>query len=113
MTKITNKLKSVRVVSVALAIFMLFVVFECGKQVVRIYNLNEQKAALTANYEAELERTAELTAQKELLNDPTYMERLARENLLMIREGEYLVVQAEENDDVVDYAGGSTFEDVH
>ena len=112
MGRIIEKIKSIRVVSVALIIFMIFVVLACGKQAVRIMNLNEQRTALQLTYQEELNRGTQLAEQRELLNDPTYMERLARNNLLMIRDGEYLVVPAEENDDVVDY-DNSTPNDVH
>jgi len=112
MGRIINKIKSVRVVSVALIIFMVFVVLACGKQAVRIMNLSEQRAALEVTYQEELDRGTQLAEQRELLNDPTYMERLARKNLLMIRDGEYLVVPAEENDDVVNF-DNTTPNDVH
>ncbi|MGI5824619.1 MAG: FtsB family cell division protein [Bacillota bacterium] len=113
--KAKNKKKKFRFFAVFLVLFMAFMVYKCCGQVYEINKLNAQKSDLEGTY-AEIQDTKEeLEKQKALLNDDTYLERLARENLLMVRDGEYLVVPYEENSEVIEYDGseGAENEDVH
>jgi cell division protein FtsB len=113
--KSKNKKKKFRFFAVFLVFFMAFMVYKCCGQVYEIHKLNSQKSDLEGTYAQIQEDKESLEEQKALLNDDTYLERLARENLLMVREGEYLVVPYEENDEVVEYDGveGEINEDVH
>ena len=110
------KIKKVRVFRVFLVFFAAFMVYQCSGQVVEIMQLNAQKTDLEMAYADIQTEKSQLEEQKELLNDDTYLERLARENLLMVREGEYLLMPYEENSEVVEQdsaEAGTAAEDVH
>lgn len=98
-----HKKRRFRYLPVFLVVFAVFMVYQCIGQIVEINDLKTQQAELEGEYASIMEEREDLQAQKDLLNDETYLERLARENLLMIRDGEYLIVPYEENDEVVDY----------
>lgn len=96
------KIKKIRVFRVFLVLFAAFMVYQCGGQVVEIMQLSAQKEDLEVAYADTQTEKTQLEEQKALLNDDTYLERLARENLLMVREGEYLLMPYEENNEVVE-----------
>lgn len=110
-----RKKRKFRFFAVFVVVFLFVMVFKCAGQIVEINSLNAQRADLEGNYAELMDQQDKLEEQKALLNDETYLKRLARENLLMIREGEYLVVPYEENDDVVEYDENapSDDEDIH
>ena len=101
--KTKRKKRKFRFFAAFLVIFTVFMLYKCGGQFYEIHKLNAQTADLEGTYAQIRQEMADLEAQKELLNDSTYLERLARENLLMVRDGEYLIVPYEENADVVEY----------
>lgn len=91
-------LRRVKLIPVILTVCMLFTLFCCGKQLIVLHELYEKKDYYDNIY-AELQaQNAELLATKALLNDETYMERLARQRFKLIRPNEYLVVPAETNE---------------
>ena len=100
---------------VMLAVFGIFMVYQCIGQVVEINNLKTQKAELENQYASILDERESLESQKELLNDEAYLNRLARENLLMVRDGEYLILPYEQNDEVLEYDDSNSDEnaDIH
>ena len=101
--KTKHKKKKFRFFAAFLVLFMAFMLYKCGGQFYEISKLNSQKSDLEATYAQIQQEKADLEAQKELLNDDTYLERMARENLLMVRDGEYLIVPYKQNSDVVQY----------
>ena len=113
--KPVRKKRKFRFFAVFVVVFLFVMVFKCAGQIVEINSLNAQRADLEGNYAELMDQQDKLEEQKALLNDETYLKRLARENLLMIREGEYLVVPYEENEDVVEYDENapSDDEDIH
>lgn len=115
MKKTPRKKRKIRYSAVLLTIFACFMVYRCVGQIVEIGNLHNRQVELEDEYAALMEEQDSLQAQKDLLNDETYLERLARENLLMVRDGEYLIVPYEQNDEVVDIDKSSSAEetDIH
>ncbi len=101
--KAHKKKRKFRFFAAFLLVFTLVMVVKCVGQVVEINSLAEQKHNLEDSYAQIMDEREQLEEQKELLNNETYLKRLARENLLMIREGEYLVMPFERNDEVVQY----------
>ncbi len=99
MTKETNG-RRLRWVSVVLTVMMVFTVFVCVKQWFTLQELNQQLADEQVRYEELEAKNQELQDEKALLADKAYMERLARERFNLIKPNEYLVVPAEENDEL-------------
>lgn len=79
--------------------------FAYANQFVKLQQLQEKKAYYAAVYEDLQEQNAELLETRALINDETYMERLARQRFKLIKPNEYLVLPAETNEDVEAYAG--------
>ena len=113
--KTKHKKKKFRFFAAFLVLFMAFMIYKCCGQFYEIGRLNSQKADLEATYAQIQQEKSDLEAKKELLNDDTYLERMAREHLLMVRDGEYLIVPYEENSDVVQYedSTGNDSQEIH
>ena len=64
----------------------------------RLQDLREKNASYQKQIEALKRKNIELTEEKERLKDPVYLERVAREKMGLIKEGEvvYQLVPAEE-----------------
>lgn len=106
--KAHKKKRKFRFFAAFLVVFTLFMTVKCIGQLVEINSLAGQKQNLEDQYAQVLEEREQLEEQKKLLNNETYLKRLARENLLMIREGEYLIMPFEQNDEVVEYDESSS-----
>lgn len=92
--------RRLKVMSLVLTVCMVFTLFCCAKQLMVLRELYAKKDYYDNVY-AELQaQNAELLATKELLNDETYMERLARQRFKLIHPNEYLVVPAETNENL-------------
>lgn len=92
--------KSRKLTSLFLRAFLL--VFVCtvavgiGKKVIRYQELQEEKAVLTADIEAEKEKQLEFENRREYYNSDSYIEQIAREQLGMIKSNEILYVNRSE-----------------
>lgn len=113
--KAHKKKRKFRFFAAFLVVFTLVMAVKCAGQLLEIHSLADQKSELEANYAQIMAERERLEEKKELLNNETYLKRLARENLLMIREGEYLIMPFEQNDEVVEYDESSSpdDEDIH
>ena len=73
-------------------LFMLVVLAVClfvlGKQESRIYQIKQEQAATQQRIEALQKKKAELEAERKHLNDPRYIEKLAREDYNMVGKNE-------------------------
>ncbi|MDO4732803.1 MAG: septum formation initiator family protein [Bacillota bacterium] len=67
-------------------------IIRIGDQVIRYMDLQERATALEAELAAVEQEYQAKQSQIELLNDNAYIERLARERLGMVMEGEILVM---------------------
>lgn len=97
-----SKKRRIRVGSVLLAIFLLYIVIILGSQQLRLYRFENDISNVAANIEqAELTR-AELLRQIELMNSDDYVEKIAREKLGLIKPGEipYIAVPSDDEADV-------------
>ena len=92
-----RRLKSVTVI---LTFFLVFTSVACAKQLIQLKEMDQQLVAAEELHQTLLLTQVDLAAEKELLNDKTYMERLARERFKLIKPNEYLVVPAETNEEV-------------
>ncbi len=104
--------RRLRFTSVLLIIALVVAGFAYAGQFVKLQELQQKKAHYAAIYEELKAENAELLATRDLVNDETYMERLARERFKLIKPNEYLVMPAETNDEVEDYVGVKD-EDLH
>ncbi len=104
--------RRLRFTSVLLIIALAVAGFAYAGQLVKLQELQQKKAHYAAIYEELQAENAELLATRDLVNDETYMERLARERFKLIKPNEYLVMPAETNDEVEDYVGVKD-EDLH
>ena len=73
-------------------VFMLVVLAIClfvlGKQEYRIYQIKQEQAATEQRIEALKKKKAELEAERKRLDDPRYIEKLAREDYNMVGKNE-------------------------
>ena len=73
-------------------LFMLVVLAVClfvlGKQEYRIYQIKQEQAATQQRIEALQKKKAELEAERKRLDDPRYIEKLAREDYNMVGKNE-------------------------
>ena len=60
------------------------------QQEYKIYQLKQEKAATEARIEALNEKQAKLEAERKKLDDPKYLEKLAREDYNMVEKTKYL-----------------------
>ncbi len=80
-------------------------VFAYGGEWLKLQELEDKQAYYVAVYEGLQAENASLLETVSLLDNETYMERLARERCKLIKPDEYLLVPAETNDEVEKYAG--------
>ena len=73
-------------------LFMLVVLAVClfvlGKQEYRIYQIKQEQDATQQRIEALQKKKAELEAERKRLDDPRYIEKLAREDYNMVGKNE-------------------------
>ncbi|HIU10475.1 MAG TPA: septum formation initiator family protein [Candidatus Avidehalobacter gallistercoris] len=97
--------RRLRISTLVLLCCFVVAAFAYANQFVKLQQLQEKKAYYAAVYEDLQEQNAELLETRALINDETYMERLARQRFKLIKPNEYLVLPAETNEDVEAYAG--------
>ena len=97
--------RKLRISTLVLVCCFVVAVFAYANQFVKLQQLQEKKAYYAAVYEDLQEQNAELLETRALINDETYMERVARLRFKLIKPNEYLGLPAETNEDVEAYAG--------
>lgn len=95
-----KKKKKLRLASVVLTVCLLFTLFCCARQWLTLQDLQAKQTYYEGVYQDLLQENTDLLATRDLLNDESYMERLARQRFKLIRPNEYLVVPAETNEDL-------------
>ena len=72
--------------------------WEVAPRALTVYDLGQRKAVLEQRKAALLEKNQKLTEEKNSLNSPETIERIARERLGMLKNGErYIVTKQGEN----------------
>ena len=90
--------RKVRWTSIILTGFLLFSVVQCGEQYMRILNMKKELKNYEVTYQDAQKRQIALKQKVTLFQNPSYLERLARGNLRLVKPGEYLVMPAEQSD---------------
>lgn len=108
-----EKRRKFRFGTVLILIAFVFVAVKFSQQYQRIDAMRQEAESYQAKYDSLVEEQAKLKEEKDLLNDPTYIERIAREKLGLVKEGEVLVLPAEEKDDVEEYNDDVKPGDIH
>lgn len=97
--------RRLRPISVFMMLAVVAAVFAYGGEWLKLQELEDKQAYYVAVYEGLQAENASLLETVSLLDNETYMERLARERCKLIKPDEYLLVPAETNDEVEKYAG--------
>ena len=92
--------RKLRLLSVILTASLLLTVVCCTKQFLTLRELQAKQLYYEGVDQDLVQENTELLNTKDLLNDASYMERLARQRFKLIRPNEYLVVPAETNEDL-------------
>lgn len=79
---------------ILLAILGYFIYIAINQQIY-INNIAEQRETLQKRYNDEKDKNKELTAEKNALQDPSYIEKIAREELGMTKKGEIPYVSSD------------------
>ena len=93
--KKTGRVKiNIKRMAVCAAVFLFIVYFICAVigQQVRLNRKNDEIAALNENIEAASRETERLNKELENVNDPEYLERMAREKLGMVTPNERVYI---------------------
>ena len=98
-----KKKRKLRVSSVVMTACLLFTLFCCAKQFWTLQDLQSKQLYYDGVYQSLVEENTRLLETKDLLNDDSYMERLARQRFKLIRPNEYLVIPAETNENIQDH----------
>ena len=91
-------IKKLMVVSVAMVISVYFVYVLIWQQVT-ITRKNQEIDALKSQVETATEESERLSQEIENLNDPGYLERIAREKLGLVRPNERVFVDSNKSED--------------
>ncbi len=77
--------------------FVIYFLFAVGGKALKSYELQEDESALRAEIARLTARNAELQAQRDYFQTDAYIERIAREQLSMVKKGEtsYVVLAPE------------------
>lgn len=97
--------RKLRPITLVMTVMVICAAFAYGNEWMTLKALQEKQVYYQAVYEGLQAENAQLVETVGLLGDETYMERLARERCKLIKPGEYLLVPAETNDEVEEYAG--------
>ena len=97
---------------VLMAVFVLALV-GCGKQYMRILDMKGQLQEYELAYANVQKEQEDLKEQLALFQNPSYLERIARNNLRMVKPGEYLIMPAEESDALDLLQDGTKAKDLH
>ena len=89
----TNKRKnnSLFFINTLFIVIAFFIVFQLYGQYSRLLDMQEEIGYYTEQLEAAEAEYEQLIETRELLNNDSYIERMARENLGMVKRGETLV----------------------
>jgi len=80
-------------VFVVLAIpLLIYLSFSTARKAMEVYQLNQQAASIRQDITQLKERNAELRRQEEYLQSPDYVEKMAREQLNLVRPGDIPLV---------------------
>ena len=103
----------IRAVTVVLVVVFLFIAVKFVQQYMRIEDMRQEAKAYEAQYNEALAEQEELLKEMELLQDDDYIERLVREKLGLVKDGEILVVETEDNGEAVEYDSDIDPDDIH
>lgn len=103
--KINKPRRKLRPMTLVLAVMIVFAGFAYGNEWMKLQELQDKQVYYQAVYESLQAENTRLLENVSLLENETYMERLARERCKLIKPNEYLLVPAETNDEVEEYAG--------
>lgn len=103
--KINKPRRKLRPMTLVLAVMIVFAGFAYGNEWMKLQELQDKQVYYQAVYESLQAENTRLLENVSLLENETYMERLARERCKLIKPNEYLLIPAETNDDVEEYAG--------
>ena len=73
---------------IIMIIMFLLAAFKLGEQAITYRNLSQERIKAEERLKAAQEENDQLQEEKKLLNDPEYIEKLAREELGMTKQGE-------------------------
>ena len=73
---------------IIMALMFLLAAFKLGEQAFTYHDLSQDKVQAEARLKAAQEENEQLQQEKEQLVDPSYVEKLAREDLGMTKDGE-------------------------
>lgn len=95
MTKKARKKKRLRVSVLLFYGFLLWLGFTFGKEFVRNYSLNRELAKLTNEIQAVELRNEQIRLDIERFSSPEHLERVAREELGLVKPGEmkYIITE--------------------
>jgi cell division protein DivIC len=105
--------RKIRWASIILTGFLIFAIAECSKQYMRIQDMKDQLNVYNIAYEDAQKEQNELKEQLALFQNASYLARIARENLRLVKPGEYLIVPAEESDALDLVKDGTNASDLH
>ena len=86
-----------RIGNIVIIAFVGFLLVQFGQQYVQYSNLKQEVRQYEQMKEQQLTQNQKLEKEKELLNDTSYIETIARETLGLVKQGEVLVIPAKEN----------------
>lgn len=113
MVKHRVKSKRKTFTTLLLTAVMVFSFVQFVEQYQNLIYIQGEAEAWTEEYNQAVVETSELEAEKLKLEDPYYIEQLARENLKMIKEGEYLVIPAVESSEVEVFSADYDIDELH
>ena len=91
-----NRTLSGIMVQVFLLVFVGAVSVGIGKQAIRYQEVKEELAVVTAEIEAEKERQLDFDSRKEYYQSDSYIEKIAREQLGMVKSNEIIYINRSE-----------------
>ena len=88
-----NKADQKRARMVVCSLLMFFVMLTLAPRLKSVWELSARKDRLQVQQQQALETNRQLTAQKDKLNNMENIERIAREQLGMVKKGEKVLVE--------------------
>ncbi|MGM0421008.1 MAG: FtsB family cell division protein [Bacillota bacterium] len=92
----TNKIIFYRILPLVLLVIIGLLTYQLVSNQLQIAEMEREMEEVEQEIEVAEERKLELQRELELLDDPDYIERLAREKFGLVKPGEELIIPVEE-----------------
>lgn len=86
----------IKIRTILFILFAIYVIYTVGAQQIKLWNLGKQETKLTRRLEDSKRERADLSKKVKLLHTENYIEKVARDELGLVKSNEYIYKKQED-----------------